>query len=158
MHLEPFAHLVNISSLQRASLILVLFWFLRLAWTKHVAFKVHHEHDARREQYYCCNDAETWQADQKFGQTKGCRPAPRLRNWWPLGIDRLLQIFEADKNNRLMELFLFHFQDVGNTLEQKFLGTPALFVNPRFLFPKIMQSFDERRGKVIGFCLLSSTL
>ena len=82
------------------------------------------------------HDTKSWQADQKFGQNHGCQPAPRLRNWWPLGIDRLLQIFEADKNNRLMELFLFHFQDVGNTLEQKFLGTPALFVNPKFLSPK----------------------
>ncbi|KAF6226498.1 hypothetical protein HO133_009364 [Letharia lupina] len=45
-----------------------------------------------------------------------------------------MQIFDADKNNRLMELFLFHFQDVGNTLEQKFLGTPAFgTIEPRNL-------------------------
>lgn len=64
----------------------------------------------------------------------GCRPAPRLRNGWPWGIDRLQQIFDADRNSRLMELFLFHFQDVGTTLEQVFLGTPAFgTIEPRNL-------------------------
>ena len=69
--------------------------------------------------------SNAYQSDKAFGQSHGCCPAPRLRNGWPWGIDRLMQIFDADKNNRLMELFLFHFRDVGNTLEQRFLGTPA---------------------------------
>ncbi|KAJ5052630.1 cytochrome P450 [Bipolaris maydis] len=34
-------------------------------------------------------------------------------------------IFRADVESRLMELFLFHFRQTGNTLEQKFLGTRA---------------------------------
>ena len=45
-----------------------------------------------------------------------------------------MQIFDADKNDRLMEHFLFLFQDVGNTLEQQFLGTPAFgTIEPRNL-------------------------
>jgi hypothetical protein len=40
-------------------------------------------------------------------------------------VDRLEQIFRADSESRLMELFLFHFRQTGNTLEQKFLGTKA---------------------------------
>jgi cytochrome P450 len=40
-------------------------------------------------------------------------------------VDRLEQIFRADAESRLMELFLFHFRQTGNTLEQKFLGTRA---------------------------------
>ncbi|KAB8206632.1 cytochrome P450 [Aspergillus parasiticus] len=50
---------------------------------------------------------------------------PRLRNWWPWGIDRLMQIWSADSEQRLMDLFTFHFRDCGTTLEQKFLGTIA---------------------------------
>jgi hypothetical protein len=40
-------------------------------------------------------------------------------------VDRLEQIFRADAESRLMELFLFHFRQTGSTLEQKFLGTKA---------------------------------
>lgn len=42
-----------------------------------------------------------------------------------MGIDRLIQIWQVDANSRLMDLFTFHFRDVGATLEQKFLGTVA---------------------------------
>lgn len=123
MFVEPFAHYGITISLLRTFPVVLLIWFLYRAFTKHAAFKV--RFDRLRCQFYHCNSTDPLQADQKFGQSQGCQPAPRLRNWWPLGIDRLLQIFEADKNSRLMELFLFHFQDVGNTLEQKFLGTLA---------------------------------
>lgn len=64
-------------------------------------------------------------SSKAFGHSHGCRPAPRLKNAWPLGIDRLIQIWQADANQRLMDLFTFHFEDVGHTLEQKFLGTRA---------------------------------
>jgi hypothetical protein len=40
-------------------------------------------------------------------------------------VDRLEQIFRADNESRLMELFLFHFRQTGSTLEQVFLGTKA---------------------------------
>ncbi|KAF1843674.1 cytochrome P450 alkane hydroxylase [Cucurbitaria berberidis CBS 394.84] len=65
------------------------------------------------------------QADKALGERHGCLPAPRLQNQRPFGIDRLEQIFRADSESRLMELFLFHFRQTGNTLEQKFLGTKA---------------------------------
>jgi len=64
-------------------------------------------------------------ADQAIGALHGCFPAPRLQNQRPFGIDRLEQIFRADAESRLMELFLFHFRQTGSTLEQKFLGTKA---------------------------------
>lgn len=66
-----------------------------------------------------------FQREEQFGRSNGCLPPPRLRNWWPLGIDRLVQIFQADANGRLMDLFQFHFEDVGATLEQRFLGARA---------------------------------
>lgn len=60
-----------------------------------------------------------------FGRRHGCLPAPRLKNGWPLRVDRLIQIWTADAHQHLIDLFLFHFDDVGNTLEQIFLGTRA---------------------------------
>ncbi len=55
----------------------------------------------------------------------GCLPPPLLENQRPLGIDRLEQIFRAEAESRLMELFLFHFRQTGHTLKQVFLLTPA---------------------------------
>lgn len=55
----------------------------------------------------------------------GCLSPPRLENQRPFGIDRLEQIFRANNESRLMELFLFHFRQTGHTLEQAFLGTTA---------------------------------
>ncbi|KAH6716445.1 cytochrome P450 alkane hydroxylase [Leptodontidium sp. MPI-SDFR-AT-0119] len=47
------------------------------------------------------------------------------RNQRPFGVDRLEQIFRANTESRLMELFLFHFRQTGHTLEQVFLGSPV---------------------------------
>lgn len=55
----------------------------------------------------------------------GCLPPPLLENQRPLGIDRLEQIFRANTESRLMELFLFHFRQTGYTLKQIFLLTSA---------------------------------
>lgn len=55
----------------------------------------------------------------------GCAEPPLIKNQRPLGIDRLEQIFRANAESRLMELFLFHFHQTGYTLKQVFLGTPA---------------------------------
>ncbi|KAK8111826.1 uncharacterized protein PG998_008283 [Apiospora kogelbergensis] len=55
----------------------------------------------------------------------GCEPPPLLQNQRPFGLDRLEQIFRADSESRLMELFLFHFRQTGWTLKQEFLCTPA---------------------------------
>ncbi|KAI2475917.1 hypothetical protein Ptr902_12743 [Pyrenophora tritici-repentis] len=63
--------------------------------------------------------------DEAIRRRYGCQPAPRLPNQRPFGVDRLEQIFRADAESRLMELFLFHFQQTGSTLEQKFPGTKA---------------------------------
>ena len=42
-----------------------------------------------------------------------------------------------------MELFLFHFEDVGNTLEQKFLGTPAFgTIDPKNLEAMFSSRFE----------------
>ena len=97
-----------------------------------------------------------FQAQESFGRRHGCRPAPRLRNWWPLGVDRLTQIFQADANHRLMDLFEFHFQDVGATLEQKFLGTRALgTIEPRNLEAILSSKFTGKLAVYIHVRMLS---
>ncbi|MCJ1304661.1 hypothetical protein MMC08_007474, partial [Hypocenomyce scalaris] len=68
---------------------------------------------------------EERRADKAIGEQYGCLPPPRLQNQRPLGVDRLEQIFRANTESRLMELFLFHFRQTGYTLEQVFLATPA---------------------------------
>ena len=91
------------------------------------------------------------QSEKEIGRRYGCLPPPRLRNAWPWGIDRLVQIFQADASHRLMELFLFHFQDVGSTLEQKFLGTPAYAtIEPRNLEAMLSSNFT---GKACPQCV-----
>lgn len=60
-----------------------------------------------------------------MGEAHGCQSPPRLINQRPLGVDRLEQIFRANDESRLMELFLFHFRLWGTTLEQVFLGSQA---------------------------------
>ncbi|CEJ81166.1 hypothetical protein VHEMI01310 [[Torrubiella] hemipterigena] len=61
----------------------------------------------------------------QMANAHGCRLPPLLENQRPFGIDRLEQIFRADAESRLMELFLFHFRQTGYTLQQNFLCTPA---------------------------------
>ena len=67
----------------------------------------------------------TVQERVKLAKANGCQLPPRLLNQRPLGVDRLEQIFRANAESRLMELFLFHFRLWGTTLEQIFLGTRA---------------------------------
>ena len=65
------------------------------------------------------------QAQKSFAEQHGCLPAPRIQNQRPWGVDRLEQIFRGDRESRLMELFLFHFRQTGNTVEQCFIGDIA---------------------------------
>lgn len=74
----------------------------------------------------------------------GCQSPPRLLNQRPWGIDRLEQIFRADAESRLMELFLFHFRLWGTTLEQVFLSTQAFgTIEPRNLEAILGSKFDD---------------
>ena len=89
-------------------------------------------------------------ADKALAKHYGCLPPPRLQNQRPFGVDRLEQIFRADTESRLMELFLFHFRQTGNTLEQVFLGTQAFgTVDPANLEAIMSTNFK-------GWCKASS--
>lgn len=84
------------------------------------------------------------QHELSFARKNGCKPAPRLLNQRPWGIDRLEQIFRANDESRLMELFLFHFRLWGTTLEQVFLGTRAFgTIEPRNLEAILSSNFQD---------------
>jgi hypothetical protein len=77
----------------------------------------------------------------------GCLLPPLLENQRPLGVDRLEQIFRAEAESRLMELFLFHFRQTGWTLQQIFLLTPAYgTVDPENLEAMFLSRFSGKSG------------
>lgn len=91
------------------------------------------------------SEADFKKTDAAFGRQHGCQPPNRLLNKFPLGIDRLHQIFDADANNRLMALFMYHFRLWGDTLEQVFLGTRAFgTIDPKNLEAMLSTQFDGR--------------
>ena len=82
-------------------------------------------------------------------------PAPRIQNQRPWGVDRLEQIFRGDRESRLMELFLIHFRQTGNTVEQCFIGTPAFATidpaNLEAMLATKSEDFDFGRRRDITF-------
>jgi len=96
-----------------------------------------------------------WVAADKNGQEldaiakqHGCLDPPLLENQRPLGVDRLEQIFRASAESRLMELFLFHFRQTGNTLKQVFLMTPAYgTVDPANIGAILSTKFEGEWGR-----------
>jgi hypothetical protein len=71
-----------------------------------------------------------------------------LENQRPFGLDRLEQIFRADAESRLMELFLFHFRQTGYTLQQMFLRARAFGT----VDPANLEAIFSSRAK--GICSL----
>lgn len=75
-----------------------------------------------------------------------------LENQRPLGVDRLEQIFRANTESRLMELFLFHFRQTGYTLQQMFLRAPAFgTVDPENLEAILSTNFNGTEPLESGF-------
>ncbi|OAP57333.1 hypothetical protein AYL99_08071 [Fonsecaea erecta] len=98
------------------------------------AFYVYHAINIFRQRRY----------DMQMGVARGCQAPPRLLNQRPLGLDRLEQIFRADSESRLMELFLFHFRLWGTTLEQVFLGSQAFgTIEPANLEAILSTQFED---------------
>jgi hypothetical protein len=55
-------------------------------------------------------DTDRTQADTLFALKYGCLPPNRLINEMTLGVDVLHQIWEANSDSRLIELFIWHFR------------------------------------------------
>lgn len=101
-----------------------------------------------------CIDADIVKRDLELAKAHGCRSPPRLLNRRPLGVDRIEQIFRANAESRLMELFLFHFRLWGTTLEQIFLGTRAFgTIEPANLEAILSTNFQGKAVKYLsGTC------
>jgi cytochrome P450 len=79
-----------------------------------------------------------------MAEAHGCQSPPRVINQRPFGVDRMEQIFRANSESRLMELFLFHFRFWGTTLEQIFLGTQAFgTIDPANLEAVLSTNFED---------------
>ena len=75
-----------------------------------------------------------------------------MRNRWPLGIDRLLQILKADADDRLMDLFHHDFQDVANTIEHGLLGSHGFRTNePSNIAAMLSSQFEGKKLRVFTF-------
>lgn len=87
---------------------------------------------------------DRYQVEAQLAEAHGCQSAPRLINHRPWGFDRIEQIFRANSESRLMELFLFHFRLWGTTLEQVFLGAKAFgTIEPRNLEAILSDNFED---------------
>ncbi|KAK3372572.1 n-alkane-inducible cytochrome P450 [Podospora didyma] len=63
-----------------------------------------------------------------YGLKHGCKPPPSIPNRWPLGIDRLKQIWDADARGNLMEEINSFVDDYPtNMLSQFFLAGPRSY-------------------------------
>ena len=101
------------------ALLALLLAFVRRQWTAEKVVSA-----CSLELTYCV-DLQRFKRYEALAKQHNCLPPPLLENQRPFGIDRLEQIFHANNESRLMELFLFHIRQTGNTLKQCFLGTPA---------------------------------
>lgn len=83
----------------------------------------------------------TSETRKQRGVVAALRHACRMSCRWE-STDR--QIFRANDQSRLMELFLFHFRFWGTTLEHKFLGKQAFgTIEPRNLQAMLSSNFEH---------------
>ncbi len=80
---------------------------------------------------------------QEKAKRLNCQPPPQLVNHRFLGIDRIAQIFEADREKRLMNLFEFHFKDLGPTMKQKLLGQETIGTIDPINIKAVLQDGDS---------------
>ena len=75
-------------------------------------------------------------------------------------VDWLEQLFRGDQESRLMELFLFHFRQTGNPVEQCFIGTTAFATvdpaNLEALLSTKSKDFDFGRRRDITLPVLGN--
>lgn len=74
----------------------------------------------------CTNDL---QADIAFGASHGCQPPPELPYRWPLGIDRIKELWGSNSEGRLLALICSIAKDYEprNNLSQFLLIGPRAF-------------------------------
>jgi hypothetical protein len=68
-------------------------------------------------------------ADVRFSRKNGCKEVPELPKRWPLGLDRIKQIWQANASGRLLEFFCDIARDYepGNIVSQYFMFGPRCY-------------------------------
>jgi len=71
------------------------------------------------------------QADTAFGVLHGCQPPPELPTRWPLGIDRIKELWSSNSEGRLLAFLCSIAKDYEprNTLSQYLLVGPRAYHN-----------------------------
>ncbi|KAM7188502.1 cytochrome P450 52A13 [Naviculisporaceae sp. PSN 640] len=85
--------------------------------------------------------------DTIFGRENGCQLPPKLTMRWPLGIDRLFEVWRANSEGRLLAYFnaVAKEYEPGNNLYQYLLFGPGQFhvLHPRNLEAVLSTKFDD---------------
>lgn len=89
------------------------------------------------------------QADHAFGARYGCQPCPELTKKWPLGIDRLRQLWQSNSDGRLLAFLCSLAKDYPHNM-----GSQYLLVGPRAfhnLSPKNVEAMlsTDFKGRVL---------
>ena len=79
------------------------------------------------------------QADITFGARHGCQPLPQLTTRWPLGIDRIRELWTSNSEGHLLAFLCSIAKDYepGNNLTQYLLFGPRAF---HILHPKNVEA------------------
>jgi len=87
------------------------------------------------------------QEDSAHGRRHGCQPPPELPCRWPLGIDRIKQLWDANADGRLLQFLCSIAEDYEprNMLSQYLLFGPRAYhiLNPRNLEAVLSTNFRD---------------
>ena len=83
--------------------------------------------------------ADRLQADAAFGRRHRCKPPPELPNKWPLGFDRIKELWDSNSEGRLLTFLCSIAKDYEprNNLSQYLMFGPRAF---HILHPRNVES------------------
>jgi hypothetical protein len=91
------------------------------------------------------------QVDTAFGRQHGCQPLPELPKRWPLGIDRIKELWASNAEDRLLAFLCSIAKDYepGNNLSQYLLVGPRVFhvLHPKILEAVLSRNFGGKNGR-----------
>ncbi|KAG7285517.1 hypothetical protein NEMBOFW57_010146 [Staphylotrichum longicolle] len=100
--------------------------------------------------YVVLKNAWEYQADTIYGRRHGCKLPPALTKRWPLGIDRIKELWESNADGRLLAFLCSIAKDYepGNNLCQYLLVGPRAY---HILHPTNLETLLSTNFKDYGF-------
>lgn len=91
-------------------------------------------------------DLTSWQADTAYGNQFGCQMPPELPKRWPLGIDRIKELWDSNADGRLLAFLCSVADDYEprNNLCQYLLFGPRAY---HILHPKNVETLMSTNFK-----------